>query len=124
MSQKILGFRIGKEKHAALEQVCATLGIELVDVERRDYAQKLGVLAGVKGFARERTVYGGAELPAEMLVFSGMNSDQLDEFLAAYKATGQKPVELKAVVTPGNIFWDADTLFRELMREHIAVVTK
>jgi hypothetical protein len=124
MAQKILGFCIDKEKRAALQAVCADLGIEMIDVARKDYAQKLGVLAGVKGFAREKTVYGGAELPAEMLVFSGMNSDQLDDFLAAYKATGQKPVELKAVVTPGNIFWDADTLFRELMREHIAVVTK
>jgi hypothetical protein len=59
-----------------------------------------------------------------MLVFSGMNSGQLDDFLAAYKQTGQKPIDLKAVVTPGNIFWDADALFRELMREHIATGKK
>jgi hypothetical protein len=124
VAQKILGFRIDKEKHAALQAVCAELGIELIDVARKDYAQKLGALAGVKGFAKDRTVYSGAELPAEMLVFSGMNSGQLDDFLAAYKQTGQKPIDLKAVVTPGNIFWDADALFRELMREHIATGKK
>jgi hypothetical protein len=118
MSRKLLAFRIEKEKHTALEAVCTDLGIDLIDVPRRDYAQKLGTLAGVKGFSRDKAAYSGPELPAEMLVFSGVGSDELDEFLAAYKKTGLAPVGLKAVVTPGNIFWDADTLFRELMREH------
>jgi hypothetical protein len=117
MSRKLLAFRIGKEKHNALEAICTDLGIDLIDIPRRDYAQKLGALAGVKGFARDKAAYSGPELPAEMLVFSGINSDELDGFLAAYKKTGLAPVGLKAVVTPNNIFWDADTLFRELMRE-------
>jgi hypothetical protein len=122
--KKILAFHIKKEKHAALQQVCTALGIELIDVAREDYAQKLGALAGVRGFSRDKAVYRGPELPTEMLVFSEMNSDQLDDFLAAYKETGLAPVALKAVVTPGNVFWDADTLFRELMREHLQMGKK
>jgi hypothetical protein len=118
MSQKILGFRISQEKHAALQGICARLGIELVDVAQRDYAQKLGALAGIKGFPKEKTIYNGPVLPAEMLVFSGMNSGQVDDFLAAYRETGLAPVALKAVVTPGNIRWNAQELFRELLREH------
>jgi hypothetical protein len=124
MSQKILAFRIAPEKHTALQAICARLGIELIDVAGRDYAQKLGTLARVKGFKKEKITYSGPELPAEMLVFSEMNSDQVDDFLAAYKKTGIAPVNLKAVVTPGNIHWNVDTLFRELMREHIAMGKK
>jgi hypothetical protein len=47
-----------------------------------------------------------------------MNSGQVDDFLAAYRETGLAPVALKAVVTPGNIRWNAQELFRELLREH------
>jgi hypothetical protein len=117
VSQKILGFHIAPEKHAALQGICAGLGIELVDIARRDYGQKLGALAQIKGFKKEKTIYTGPELPAEMLVFSGMDSDRLDAFLAAYKETGLAPIGLKAVVTPGNIRWNAQELFRELLRE-------
>jgi hypothetical protein len=120
MPQKILGFRIESEKRAALSRICVKLEIELVEVALRDYGQKLGVLAGVKGFVRDKTVYHGPELPGEMLVFSGMNSGQVDDFLAEYKKTGLAPIALKAVATPDNVFWSADALFRELMREHIA----
>jgi hypothetical protein len=120
MSQKILGFRINREKYAALQDICRRLGIEWMDVARKDYGQKLGTLAGVKGFVRDNPCYHGSELPGEMLVFAGMNSAQVDAFLAEYKKTGLVPISLKAVVTPDNVFWSADTLFHELMREHMS----
>jgi hypothetical protein len=120
----MLAFRIDTDKHAALQDICAGLGIELVDIARKDYAQPLGALAQVKGFKREKAAYTGPELPAEMLVFSGMNSDRVDAFLAAYKQTGLAPVSLKAIVTPDNIRWNAEKLFRELMREHVKIGKK
>ena len=56
------------------------------------------------------------------MVLSGMNPQQVDAFLADYKATGEQPVALKAIVTPHNVFWTADALFRELMKEHFRLV--
>lgn len=120
MAQTILEFRLDKDKHAAVKEICKRLGIQTVAVERRDYGQKLGALAGVRGFHKEKEEYNGPELPAEMLVFSGMNSGQVDLFLAEYKKSSAAPIGLKAVVTPDNVFWSADTLFRELMREHMS----
>ena len=120
MSQVILTFQLQKEKEDAMATICKPRGIKLLDVPVKDYAQKLGYLAGVKGFSREKAVYNGAPVPAEMLVFSGMDSEQVDIFLVEYKKTGLPAIGLKAVVTPHNVFWTADALFRELMKEHLA----
>ena len=59
------------------------------------------------------------EFPAEMLIFSEMNSDQVDVFLAEYKKSGVEPIALKAVITGNNIFWTAERTQKELLREHL-----
>lgn len=85
MAQTILLFRINRDKYAVVQNVCRTLGIRIIDVARKDYSQKLGTLAQIQGFTREAKKYDGPEFPAEMLIFSEMNSDQVDVFLAEYK---------------------------------------
>ena len=124
MAQKILEFRLDRDKHNAVQNICSRLGITNTCIERKDYAQKLGALAGVAGFAKDGKKYGGPEFPSEMLVFSGMNSGQVDVFLEEYKKNGLSPVRLKAVITAENVFWSADELFREIMREHISITGK
>ena len=119
MEQFILMFGLDKDKEKAIRTVCSRIGAVPVTVERRDYSQKLGTLAGVQGFSRDKTVYSGPDFPAEMLVFSGMNSTQVDVFLAEYKKTGGPAVGLKAIVTPHNVFWTAEALFKELLKEHL-----
>ncbi len=124
MAQTILEFRLDRDKADAIQKICQQLGIRIVSVERRDYGQKLGALAGVKGFVKEKKIYTGAEFPAEMLVFSGMNSLQVDTFLDAYKTYGVAPIALKAIVTAHNVSWSADVLLRELMQEHLSLGKK
>ena len=109
MAQTILLFRINRDKYAVVQNVCRTLGIRIIDVARKDYSQKLGTLAQIQGFTRE----------AEMLIFSEMNSDQVDVFLAEYKKSGVEPIALKAVITGNNIFWTAERTQKELLREHL-----
>lgn len=119
MAQTILLFRINRDKYAVIQNVCRTLGIRIIDVARKDYSQKLGTLAQIQGFTREAKKYDGPEFPAEMLIFSEMNSDQVDAFLAEYKKAGVEPIALKAVITGNNIFWTAERAQKELLREHL-----
>lgn len=119
MAQTILLFRINRDKYAVIQNVCRTLGIRIIDVARKDYSQKLGTLAQIQGFTREAKKYDGPEFPAEMLIFSEMNSDQVDAFLAEYKKAGVEPIALKAVITGNNIFWTAERTQKELLREHL-----
>lgn len=119
MAQFILMFGLNKDKEAVVRAAGSTIGATVVAVPRKEYSQKLGTLANVQGFSRNKTAYSGPDFPAEMLVFSGMNSAQVDAFLAAYKKAEIPAIGLKAIVTPHNVFWTAEELFRELLKEHM-----
>lgn len=120
-NMKILLFRTAPEKEEKIRELCKKQGIQLSKVPRKDYGQKIGYLAGIKGFPRENKVYRGEEFPAEMLVFSGMDSEQLDAFLKAYRESGISPIGCKGILTPNNVFWTAEELFRELWKEHLTM---
>ena len=119
MSQIILTFGLGKEKIKVVRSIAQKNRIQIKEISRKDYNQKLGALAGIQGFAKEKVIYNGPDFPLEMMVFSGIDSAQIDAFLADYKQTGAQPVPLKAIITPQNIFWTVETLFKELWKEHL-----
>ena len=119
MAQVILTFGLGKDKSRAVRSIAQKNRIQIKEISRKDYNQKLGALAGIQGFAKEKAIYNGPDFPLEMIVFSGIDSAQIDTFLADYKHTGAQPVPLKAIITPQNIFWTVEALFKELWKEHL-----
>lgn len=114
----ILLFHVEADKAKRIETLCRRLGIRASKVKLSSYSQKLGYLAGISGFRRENVSYTGSDFPSEMMVFSGMNSDLLDCFLEEYKKASIPPIGLKAVLTPHNIFWSAEDLYKALFKEH------
>ena len=120
MAQIILTFGLGKEKIKVVRSIAQKNRIQIKEISRKDYNQTLGALAGIQGFAKEKVIYNGPDFPLEMIVFSGIDSAQIDTFLADYKQTGAQPVPLKAIITPQNIFWTVETLFKELWKEHLS----
>ena len=119
MAQIILTFGLGKEKIKVVRSIAQKNRIQIKEISRKDYNQKLGALAGIQGFAKEKVIYNGPDFPLEMIVFSGIDSAQIDTFLADYKQTGAQPVPLKAIITPRGIFWTVEALFKELWKEHL-----
>ena len=119
----VLLFRVEPIKAAQIESLCNNLGISTSKIGLADYSQKLAYLAGIPGFPREDIEYTGPEFPSEMMVFSNM-ADMLDRFLSEYKKAGIPPIDLKAVITPHNIFWSAEDLYKELSKEHQAFQKK
>ena len=116
----ILLFHVEQGKAEQIESVCRKMGIRTSRIKPSSYSQKLGYLAGISGFHRENTTYTGMDFPSEMMVFSGLDSDMLDRFLEEYKKASIPPIGLKAVLTPHNIFWSAEELYKELSKEHQA----
>lgn len=114
---QVLLFRVEPVKATQIESLCRNLGICTSRINISDYSQKLAYLAGIPGFPREDKDYTGPEFPSEMMVFSNM-ADRLDQFLSEYKKAGIPPIGLKAVITPHNIFWSAEDLYKELFKEH------
>ena len=120
MAQIILTFGLDKEKLRAVHITAQRSQIQVKEISRKDYSQKLGVLAGIQGFSKEKAIYNGPDFPLEMMVFSGIDSAQMDTFLTDYKKTDTPSVPLKAIITPHNIFWSAEALFKELWKEHLS----
>ena len=119
MAQIILTFGLGKEKIKVVRSIAQKNRIQIKEISRKDYNQKLGALVGIQGFAKEKVIYNGPDFPLEMIVFSGIDSAQIDSFLTDYKQTGAQTVPLKAIITPQNIFWTVEALFKELWKEHL-----
>ena len=118
-TQKILLFSVALkkvEKNKSPVQNSWNVGAAGGKIRLRTEAR---CIAGITGFKKDGSRYSGADFPAELLVFSGINSSQMDIFLAEYKKEGIEPIGCKAVVTPDNVFWSADKLFREIFREHL-----
>lgn len=104
---KILLFGVSTQKDRAVRVAAEKIGVDVTAVNRRDYGQKIGTLAEISGFHKNGKIYNGPDFAMEMLVFSGMDSQQVDAFLAEYKATGLPPVALKAIVTPYKCLMDS-----------------
>lgn len=121
MRKKVLLFRVNQGKAEEIRSLCSQLGFELVFVDRMRYGEPLGKLADLPGIyskVREGEIYGGPELPMEMMVFSGLEEKELETFLEEYRKKGLQPIPIKAVITPFNVGWSAGELFAELMKEH------
>ena len=113
----ILLFHVEQGKAMQMESICSKLQMRISQVKPSLYSQKLGYLARISGFHKENIAYTGPDFPSEMMVFSGMDSDMLDYFLDEYKKAYISPIGLKAVITPHNIFWSAEDLYKELIKE-------
>lgn len=116
--RKLLLFHISKEKIAQIQKVCNKFNISIQKVEPRQYGENLGALAGISGMKATGKAYIGAELPSEMMIFSGIDSDTLDDFMAEYKKTGISSIPLKAVLTPFNVSMSVGEIYQELVKEH------
>jgi|GEM_PF-51527 len=131
---KVLLFNVNIIKGAQILGVCNGLGHEVVRIPKGDYDKSMGELAGITGLgnaavrnsaARKNNVAGAGgnvglltEFPDEMMVFSGIDSDELDKFLDAYRGAGIAPIVRKAVLTPVNVKWSARALYKDLS-EHV-----
>ena len=117
-SQKtILIYEMKKEKEEKVLTICRKRQITVRKVQLLEYAQSLGSLARISKIPQNRTKDSGTLLGEEMMVFSGMDTNEIDSFLNDYKNMGISPVELKAVLTPYNIFWNSRQLNEELQKE-------
>lgn len=118
-----------KEKQVV--NLCRKLGLKTRKLKDSDAKITVGTLTGngkinaspdnqMLNIANQN-VPNGYSLP-ELIVFSGLKDNKLDEFLAEYKKMGISPIGLKAVVTIHNVNWTMYELAEELVRERISIM--
>lgn len=118
-----------KEKQVV--NLCRKLGLKTRKLKDSDAKITVGTLTGNSKInaspdnqmlnTANQNVPMGYSLP-ELIVFSGLKDNKLDEFLAEYKEMGIAPIGLKAVVTIHNVNWTMYELAEELVRERISIM--
>lgn len=114
---KILLFHVNVFKANQIAEICKKTGHTSIMISRQDYDKPLGALAGISGM-KSNAMYSGTEFEHEMMVFSGITSESLDEFLDEYRKAGISQINRKAIITASNVMWSALKLYKEL-DEHI-----
>ena len=122
----LFGFQdfVGITQAASLAEKLGEIGAEVRTVGPEEYKESIGELCF--GGKRVAKVPGkqAAVLPARMLVFCGLTSEELERALPLCRACGITRDDLKAVLTPDNAGWSGERLIKELLEEHEAMTGK
>lgn len=101
-----------------IRMLCLTLGLKIRVVDRAQYKETIGAIAGVPGYSLSGEIYEGEGFEDEMLILKGFTGGMLDSFLHGFRKMKIQPVALKAVLTEANCGWNSLELHDELVKEH------
>lgn len=119
MRETVLLINFQDEKQLRdLKMILFTLKIRMKRVEKKEYLQQIGCLAGVKDMEATAECYEGEELQKEMMVFAGIPNQKLDQILFMMRKNGVKRVDYKAILTETNKTWTIPELYEEISKEH------
>lgn len=113
-----------KKKLKEIQMMLMAVKLRMRLVDRKDYLQPIGYLAGMKDIPASEAEYDGEELGQEMMVFAGLTEEHLDQMLFLMKKSGIAPVDYKAVLTAANKSWTVPELYEELKKEHDAMTNR
>lgn len=121
MKPTILMFNItDKTRYDGVIKAALPLRVKIKKVDREEYLQPIGYLVGNKDIDPTLEKYEGPELGDEMLLFSDLAGNKLNQLLISLKKSAVR-INLKAVLTESNQKWNTIQLYEELTKEHEAL---
>lgn len=118
MKPTILLFNItDKTKYANILKAAMPLKVRIKKVDREDYLQPIGYLAGKKEIDSVSEKYEGSEFDDEMLLISDFTDTMLNQLLNTLRKSAVR-INFKAVLTETNKKWNPIQLYEELGKEH------
>lgn len=105
---------------SAIKRLLLLMKIKIRVIEKAEYLQPIGELAGILETGTD-SFYDGEDLQEPMMVMSGLTSSRMNQFLGAFRKYRIAPVDLKAIVTPTNQYWNVLVLYEEIKKEHEAM---
>ncbi len=115
--QELLLYNIEIKKSIKIKNICRSLNISYNDVKKENYGYKLEYLLNL---SKDETKSEGEDFNSEMLFIAGLNENTLERFLSMLNKKKCK-VELKAVLTDTNRFYNSYELYKEISAEHTAM---
>ncbi len=111
--------RLRKAKFALMP-----LKITVKSVDKEDFNQPVGYLAGIKDIAPAAEKFSGEGFNEEMLVMHNFTGKSMELMIKALVKHGVGRIPLKAVVTPTNKIWDSVTLYKVVKADHDEMTKK
>lgn len=105
---------------SAIKRLLLLMKIKIRVVDKKEYLQPVGMLAGILETDTD-SFYDGEELETPLMVMSGLTSGRMNQFLGTFRKYRIAPVDLKAIVTPTNQYWNVLQLYEEIKKEHEAM---
>ena len=112
---RVFVYNLMFNKMGAVVRACRAIGAEIVNIDNEDIHKSIEHL--VDSSKNAKPGMDCDENVSELLIFDGFTSDNLDDFLDAYKGTQAPPVAFKAMVTPVNLKWSPAYLYLHLKGE-------
>lgn len=120
MQDHILFFNVGeKGLRNKIRNAFLKINCTVTFIEKEQYHQTIGQLAGVLPIRGTLPPYMGDELPSTMVIFAGVSNTKLDEILDLMREKNYS-FPYKACLTMSNSHWLPMQCFAELKKEHDA----
>lgn len=113
----ILAFNLDARATAVLQKLCDALKLRLKVVPKEGFSLPLGAMVGIPVSASPAA---SENFDEPMLVMCNLDEAQFNGFLQALRLSAIPRIDLKAVLTPTNVAWNACQLYAELCRERDA----
>lgn len=107
----------GTTRGRKIKFILVQLGARIINVEKEEYLKSIGELLKITP-PTETVDYEGEGFSEEMLVMEGFTGKQIDELSMRMRKSKMERINLKAVVTETNQFWNSIELYEELKKEH------
>ena len=112
----IYGVQPGSKRESQLKTALGFLGIPGIFLGKASLCQKVGYLAGLKGYERSEDQEMEA-VERELMILSGISPARLDQISGFMRRMKLPPVKLKAMITPTNVEWTLFELLHEVQGE-------
>ena len=118
MKELAMFYNFSDERFRKAKFALMPLKIQVKKVEKKDFNQPIGFLAGIKGVEPVAEKFDGDGFDEEMIVMHNFTNKTIDSLIKALNKCGVGRVPLKAVITPTSKDWDSLTLIKALKADH------
>ncbi len=124
MKELAMFYNFSDERFRKAKFALMPLKIQVKKVEKEDFNQPIGFLAGIKGVEPAAEKFDGDGFDEEMIVMHNFTNKTIDSLIKALNKCGVGRVSLKAVITPTSKDWDSLTLIKALKADHEEMLKK
>ncbi len=118
MRETVLLYNFNDEKLPKIRRALLPLKLFIKTVPKEDFLQPIGFLAGIKDIQPTEEKFTESGFCDEMLLMCGFTSAKTDMLIKALRRAGVGRIELKAVITPTNKYWNSIELYNAIKEEH------